>query len=105
MVNLVGQKVVDANKFIQGKSVQWVIDWTARKMGQATGNGRLAKQHPGQPASGTPNRVMRIVGGDREQINRLIDSIPNPVRREAVRRAYDSRRSAIAAGGLLAFFS
>lgn len=43
-------------------------------------------------------QVVRIVGGDREQINRLIDSIPNPVRREAVRRAYESRRSAIAAG-------
>ncbi|OAM32636.1 hypothetical protein A7Q01_00130 [Eikenella sp. NML96-A-049] len=43
-------------------------------------------------------QVVRIVGGDREQINRLIDAIPNPVRREAVRRAYESRRSAIAAG-------
>ena len=78
VVNLVGQKVVDANRFIQGKSVQWVIDWTARKMGQQGGR--------------APNRMVRIPGGDWAEIERQIDQLP-PGRRENVRRAARDRRA------------
>lgn len=83
VVNLVGQKVVDANRFIQGKSVQWVIDWTARKMGQQGGR--------------APNRMVRIPGGDWAAIERQIDQLP-PGRRENVRRAARDRRAMIEQG-------
>ena len=78
VVNLVGQKVVDANRFIQGKSVQWVIDWTARKMGQQGGR--------------ASNRMVHIPGGDWAAIERQIDQLP-PGRRENVRRAARDRRA------------
>lgn len=83
VVNLVGQKVVDANRFIQGKSVQWVIDWTARKMGQQGGR--------------TQQRMVRIPGGDWAAIERQIDQLP-PGRRENVRRAFRDRRAMIEQG-------
>lgn len=83
VVNLVGQKVVDANRFIQGKSVQWVIDWTARKMGQQGGH--------------TQQRMVRIPGGDWAAIERQIDQLP-PGRRESVRRAARDRRTMIEQG-------
>ena len=83
VVNLVGQKVVDANRFIQGKSVQWVIDWTARKMGQQGGR--------------TQQRMVRIPGGDWAAIERQIDQLP-PGRRENVRRAARDRRAMIEQG-------
>lgn len=83
VVSLVGQKVVDANRFIQGKSVQWVIDWTARKMGQQGGR--------------TQQRMVRIPGGDWAAIERQIDQLP-PGRRESVRRAARDRRAMIEQG-------
>ena len=83
VVNLVGQKVVDVNRFIQGKSVQWVIDWAARKMGQQGGR--------------ASNRMVRIPGGDWAAIERQIDRLP-PGRRENVRRAARDRRAMIEQG-------
>ena len=83
VVNLVGQKVVDVNRFIQGKSVQWVIDWAARKMGQQGGR--------------TQQQMVRIPGGDWAAIERQIDRLP-PGRRENVRRAARDRRAMIEQG-------
>ena len=83
VVNLVGQKVVDVNRFIQGKSVQWVIDWAARKMGQQ--GGRIQQQ------------MVRIPGGDMAAIERQIDRLP-PGRRENVRRSFRDRASMIERG-------
>ena len=100
VVNLVGQKVVDVNRFIQGKSVQWVIDWTARKMGG--GQQRAAAQHPGRLQKGgggqaTGNVVQPTVPVSREtryaEYMRWIDeNISNPVQREAVRRRFNERK-------------
>ena len=83
VVNLVGQKVVDVNRFIQGKSVQWVIDWAARKMGQQGGR--------------TQQQMVRIPGGDWAAIERQIDRLP-PGRRENVRRAARDRKAMIEQG-------
>lgn len=100
VVNLVGQKVVDANRFIQGKSVQWVIDWTARKMGG--GQQRVAAQRPGRLQKGgggqaTGNVAQPTVPVSREtryaEYMRWIDAnISNPVQREAVRRRFNERK-------------
>lgn len=99
VVNLVGQKVVDANRFIQGKSVQWVIDWTARKMGG--GQQRAAAQRPGRLQKG--GGVQAAGGGQSaEPVSReslyagymrwIDENISNPVQREAVRRRFNERK-------------
>ena len=100
VVNLVGQKVVDANRFIQGKSVQWVIDWTARKMGG--GQQRAAAQHPGRLQKGGGGQAAGSVVQPTAPVSRetryaeymrwIDENISNPVQREAVRRRFNERK-------------
>ena len=100
VVNLVGQKVVDANRFIQGKSVQWVIDWTARKMGG--GQQRAAAQHPGRLQKGGGGQAAGSVAQPAIPVSRetryaeymrwIDENISNPVQREAVRRRFNERK-------------
>lgn len=100
VVNLVGQKVVDANRFIQGKSVQWVIDWTARKMGggqqrvAAQRHGRLQKGGNGQVTGGVMQPTVPVSRETRyaEYMRWIDENISNPVQREAVRRRFNERK-------------